>query len=326
MRAQEPQLYQVLQAALQQSGLRHIAVACSGGMDSVALLAGLAQCRQQFPDLRLRCLHLNFGLRGDESDGDEEFVRAMAERFDIPVVVKRLPTGAVDERGSESVQEWARRVRYEWFASVRGAGEWIALGHHKDDWIETILFRMLRATHIGQVVGMSECYAGFWRPFLSLTRDNIALWVTRQELPYRHDSSNDKLIYVRNILRHKTIPDLTPVFPMLGDNLIQVARQMADFSQFAQEQLRQQFKDAQTLAAEDILRLPRTVAYEALAQWLEARGEEKKSKDLLLTIFDHMSSRRNGGWETPHGHLVKLTNGRLFFHVRPQNVASHINN
>ncbi|HNT57545.1 MAG TPA: tRNA lysidine(34) synthetase TilS, partial [Syntrophales bacterium] len=124
-----------------------VGAAVSGGPDSMALLHALLRYRGPAP-FALTVLHLNHGLRGDQSDGDEAFVRAHAADLGLPFLAKRVPVGEIRGKRKGTLEELGREERYRFFEEAAGSEglQKIALGHHRDDQAETILMNVLRGS------------------------------------------------------------------------------------------------------------------------------------------------------------------------------------
>ena len=182
-----------------------IGVAVSGGADSVVLLHVLHSLRNSF-DLSLTVLHVNHQLRGPESDGDEAFVRGLADSLRLAVIVEQGPVPAGNQ------EQEARRVRQRFFRSARTTHslQRIALGHTRTDQAETILLRFLRGTGLTGLAGMMPVTAsGLIRPLLSLSRAEVHDFARVSGLTWREDSSNQDHRFRRNHLRLVTIPRLS---------------------------------------------------------------------------------------------------------------------
>ncbi|HEY1683255.1 MAG TPA: tRNA lysidine(34) synthetase TilS [Tepidisphaeraceae bacterium] len=185
------------------------AVACSGGADSTALVFLL---RERRPELELRLVHLNHQLRGEESDVDEEFVRGLAKRFDLPATIARREQleKRIDNRLRNKSARF-RAMRRELFAeTVEKHGlDGVILAHHADDQAETILQRLLRGAGVRSLRGMSvrsvQQVAGqrlaIFRPALDMPCAELRNFLIARSETWREDSSNQSNIYLRNRLR-----------------------------------------------------------------------------------------------------------------------------
>jgi tRNA(Ile)-lysidine synthase len=182
---------------------KKIILACSGGLDSVVLAHLLKQLNFNF------CIaHCNFNLRGDESDGDAEFVAALATQLKVPFYQEAFNTKAFAKDHNISTQMAARELRYEWFEQLRKQIKFdlIATAHHADDVLETVLINLSRGTGIRGLTGIPEETETLIRPLLPFSRDEVLRFAKKAEFFWREDSSNAATDYLRNELRHRVIP------------------------------------------------------------------------------------------------------------------------
>lgn len=191
-----------------------VCLSLSGGADSVFLLHWLIE-----QGYRFRAFHINYQLRGSESDEDEEFCRDLCRRSGVELTIER-----VELKKREGVQSEARYRRMKlWEKHRRGSGRTVyLLGHQMDDHCETILFRLLRGSGWYGLRGIDPriVFANgivVERPLLSLTREEIREELRRRGVEYREDSSNSQLIYERNRLRLGALRFLAEVF---GDHTV----------------------------------------------------------------------------------------------------------
>lgn len=189
-----------------------VLVAVSGGADSMALLHLFARFASDLD--RVKAIHVNHGLRGAESDEDEDFVINTCLELGVECLAVRLPLG--EDVALETSEDKLRRLRYEAIeesANVMGAA-WIAFGHHQDDNIETFLFRLFRGTGLKGLEGIPFCRpvstgqhnCQIVRPLLEVSRHSIVEWLESNQIEYRNDSSNQSNVYLRNRIRNELIP------------------------------------------------------------------------------------------------------------------------
>ncbi|ORJ63050.1 tRNA lysidine(34) synthetase TilS [Geothermobacter hydrogeniphilus] len=209
----EAAVFQQFLAALQgpcrlAAGTR-LVVACSGGADSMALLQLLALAAPAL-DLHLVVAHLDHGLR-PESGEDARFVVAQADRLGLQCFVEREDVAGAAAGGN--LEAVARRVRRSFLRRVaeRTDCSRIALGHHRDDQAETVLFRILRGCGTTGLAAMAPCDPPFLRPLLGFSRDQLRAFLRDRQLAWREDRSNRDLARTRNRLRHQVLPLLSEI-------------------------------------------------------------------------------------------------------------------
>lgn len=196
-----------------------VILAVSGGVDSIVLCELSKQA-----DLDFSIAHCNFSLRGEESERDEAFVRTLGEKYNAGVFVKRFDTAEFAEANHFSIQEAARKLRYDWFEELRketGSAA-ILLAHHADDNIETLLMNFFRGTGLEGLTGMPEVKEGFHciRPMLQMRRKEIEAFAQNNSLQWVEDSSNRSIKYTRNFFRNELIPQLQKNYPQVEENLL----------------------------------------------------------------------------------------------------------
>jgi tRNA(Ile)-lysidine synthase len=202
-----------------------VLTAVSGGMDSV-LLANLLKAA----DFNFAIAHCNFQLRGDESTRDQEFCQHLALQLRVPFHTIKFNTLAFAATEKISTQMAARRLRYDWFEQVRREAGYdvIALAHHQNDAIETILLNLTRGTGIAGLHGIFPKKGALVRPLLFLNRDEIQNIIENTSLPYVEDSSNASAKYARNKIRQEVIPALKQLNPALEQTFEQNLRRFRE--------------------------------------------------------------------------------------------------
>lgn len=212
-----------------------VAVAVSGGADSVALLDCLLKLAVE-QQLQLFVVHVNHMLRGAEADGDAKFVAQLAEQHNLPFTICRLDVGYLAKAMATSKQDAARILRYK--ALEEEAVNWgankIALGHHADDQAETVLLHLLRGAGVEGLTGMQPVREDrYIRPLLAVTREEIEAYCRQNNLNYRTDRSNLEPIYLRNKIRLELMPllqkEYNPALVQGLNRLANIAREENDF-------------------------------------------------------------------------------------------------
>src|SRR5215475_6548235 len=230
--------------ALERIGMRpglNVLVALSGGPDSVALLHVLLELQPRL-GYRLCAAHLNHGLRGTESDRDESFCRDLCTRLGVDFKAAR--TATLDP-SMANLEEEARKQRYEFLnqTAQQSSADYIALAHHADDQAETVMMRMLRGAGVSGISAMAECGPGrLIRPMLTLSRQEIAEYLTAIRADFVIDSSNASATRLRNRVRHELLPLLEHEYvPGVSKRLCGLADEMAALDAFVSRVARTEF-------------------------------------------------------------------------------------
>jgi tRNA(Ile)-lysidine synthase len=198
----------------------HFIIAVSGGIDSVVLAELCYQAQFSFS-----IAHCNFGLRGEESDRDENFVKSLGKKYGAEVLVQHFNTAVYADEHKISIQEAARVLRYTWFEEIRieKKASYVLLAHHANDNIETLLMHLFRGTGLQGLTGIpiqSNLVTKGLRPLLQFTRKEIAAFAESNHLQWVEDSSNQSSKYTRNFFRNELIPSIQNVFPQAEQNLL----------------------------------------------------------------------------------------------------------
>ena len=209
-------------------------LAVSGGMDSVVLCELFSQHQLQFA-----IAHVNFGLRGDESNQDESFVTQLAARFHVPCFVKHVDTAAYAQQYGKSIQLAARELRYAWFEELRSTQGFYAIctAHHLNDSLETVLLNFSKGCGLAGLQGVPLVNGKIIRPLLFASKQQIEQFVKENQIEYREDSSNSSVKYQRNLIRHEVIPVLSKLNPSLETTYAVTKHLLNEASQLVELQL-----------------------------------------------------------------------------------------
>ena len=195
------------------------AVAVSGGIDSSVLCALCAMAKIPF-----FIVHCNFKLRAEESDRDEQFVRSLAKKYNVEILIKEFDTEKYSFEKKCSVQVAARELRYQWFTDLHQQDNniYILLAHHANDDIETLMMNFFRGTGLEGLTGMPSIisYNFCLRPLLNNTRYQIETFAKEHNLEWVEDSSNQSSKYTRNFFRNELMPMLKRAYPNVEANLL----------------------------------------------------------------------------------------------------------
>jgi tRNA(Ile)-lysidine synthase len=211
-----------------------IVVGLSGGSDSVVLLSILN-------DLGYKCLaaHCNFPLRATESDRDEKFAAKFAASLKIPFFKQDFDTRAVAKERRISIEMAARDLRYEWFEELRKNenASVIAVAHHQDDSLETMLLNLIRGTGIKGLTGIKPRNGQLIRPLLCVSKADILQYAKNEKLSFIDDSSNSLPEFTRNKIRLQVLPLLKTLNPSVNEALVQTMYNLNETAKIYEAQI-----------------------------------------------------------------------------------------
>lgn len=205
-----------------------ILVTVSGGVDSVVLLDLLCAM-----EVECGVAHCNFHLRGNESDGDFEFVKNLVKEKGLAFYSKDFDTKKYAEENKISIEMAARDLRYNWFEELREVYnyKYIAVGHHADDVAETVLINLARGTGIHGLSGIKSKLGKIVRPLLPFPRKRILEYAKEYSLDFREDSTNAETDYVRNKIRHQIMPVLEEINPAIRATMTENVQRFREVEQ-----------------------------------------------------------------------------------------------
>ncbi|MBQ0057395.1 MAG: tRNA lysidine(34) synthetase TilS [Bacteroidales bacterium] len=230
-----------------------IIVALSGGSDSVVLLHYLLTHHTPFvaKNTRIIAAHCNFHLRGEESMRDERFCHELCNKLGVEIIVKDFDTRRYMADQHMSLEMAARQLRYDWWDSLakeyeaQGLKVNIAVGHHRDDSIETFLFHIMRGTGIKGLKGIPSSNGRIIRPLIHLSRKDILEYVEHHGLSYVTDSTNMENDVIRNKIRNELIPYMENLNPNARKGIYETILHLQMTDRLADERLDEIFADTQ---------------------------------------------------------------------------------
>ncbi len=211
-----------------------VIAAVSGGADSMALICFLLEIREQF-DLSLYVCHVNHLFRGEDAEGDEEFVRAFCNKHSIPFYLKRCDVALVAKEKGLGFEECGREVRYSFFdETARSIGEnvKIATAHNLGDCAETLIFNIARGASPAALSSIAPKRDNIIRPLIRCSREQIEGYLASIGQDFRTDKTNNDTAYSRNFIRHKVVPllkEVNPAFESAVLNLTEISREQQAF-------------------------------------------------------------------------------------------------
>jgi tRNA(Ile)-lysidine synthase len=279
-----------------------IIVGLSGGADSVVLLSVLHA-------LGYECLaaHCNFRLRGEESDRDERLAAQSAASFSIPFYKRDFDTNSIARERKISIEMAARDLRYEWFDDLRQNlhADAIAVAHHRDDSIETMLLNFIRGTGIAGLTGIKPKNGFIVRPLLCVTKKEILRYADEKAIPYVTDSSNLKDEFTRNKIRLRLIPLLQSLNPGLEASLLHTMEHLNEVEKIYLSHIREAKEkifdnETQTIHIPTLLACP---SPEAIL--FEILKEYGFGKEIIQSVFHALSAQSGKEFYSREYRLIK---------------------
>ncbi len=280
-----------------------VVTALSGGADSVSLLRALKSLEETL-DIRVCACHLNHGLRGEESDSDERFCVELCGKLGVPLETRRVEVGRL-LRPHESVEQAARRIRYEFFEeTLRKFGSGVlATAHTASDNAETVLFNLTRGTGISGLCGIPPVrrLGGKFRvvrPLLYCTRSEVEEYLAGLGQSFVTDKTNLSEDYSRNRIRLNVISELEKINPSLQAVISRMTKIIREDDEFLEELSDRALSDARSGRGWDaaaLARLPKPVKARAVRRILELGGIEPSALRIesATALLERRSARYN---------------------------------
>ncbi|OFX82302.1 MAG: tRNA lysidine(34) synthetase TilS [Bacteroidetes bacterium GWF2_33_16] len=272
----------------------NILLGVSGGIDSIVMFHLF-----RISGFTFGVAHCNFSLRSEESDKDEEFVRRLADNYNIPFYSIRFDTQKIADNEGISIQMAARDLRYEWFEEMRKSEnyDYIAIAHNSDDQIETFLINLTRGTGIKGLSGIKNKSEKVIRPILFASRKEINDFAGKNSFLFREDSSNSSLKYSRNQIRHEIIPALEKVNPNFRKVMIENIQRLKEtehiFNHSIMEKYYRVVKEENHLLFFSIKELKKLDPVETyLHEFIKSYGFSSTQIKDIISVFDSTSGKQ----------------------------------
>ncbi len=268
-----------------------VAVALSGGCDSMALLHYMNDNAQKF-HINLIALNVEHGIRGEESLADTKFVKDYCENAGIPLLLYSVNSLKKAEEEKLSVEQAARILRYECFydAISNKKCDKIATAHHLDDNVESVLFNLFRGTGVKGATGIEKDFDGkIIRPFLEVEKAEIEKYAKENSIPFVTDSTNFLCDYTRNALRLKVIPEIKKLFPKMQSGIMrftEILREDDDYLSSESKKILALLKDKAEIAIPCHPALFSRAAISALKHLGVYKDYEKVHIDATYSLID----------------------------------------
>lgn len=243
-----------------------VVAALSGGADSVSLLHALTELSGEL-GITVSACHVNHHLRGAESDADMHFCEEFCKRLGVELRILEADVASMQQK-HESLEECARRVRYDFFAEVSD-GKKLATAHNSNDCAETVLLNLMRGTGLKGLCGVPPVRGNIIRPLIFCTREEVEEYCQSRGLSWVTDKTNLSTDYTRNKIRHIILPEMLKINGSLFSTMNRMEQSLRDDSDFLDDMARQTLSEAETTVR---LRTPGRGGYLEITASLE-RGE-----------------------------------------------------
>lgn len=270
-------------------------VAVSGGMDSMVLLYALKEL-----GYKLQVAHVNFQLRGEDSNADELLVKTTCEKLGIPVLIKKVDMKLATANYEGSTQMMARTIRYDWFKELLAehAINNLVVAHHANDQSETILQHLTKGSGIAGLRGMLPKNKQVCRPFLCIDKKTIEYLAQELKVPYREDASNASDKYERNKIRHQNIPTLENINPKLHQSIYNTTNYLRGVENIYQSYIQKRLKQLVKRDAADAYLAPAKsfandkFGINLLFEWLSVYGfNSEQMEDIYFQVKNNASGK-----------------------------------
>jgi tRNA(Ile)-lysidine synthase len=292
-------------------------LALSGGVDSMVLAGLLLKSKVEFV-----VAHCNFHLRGEESDGDEKFVRDYCENNDVQCFVKHFDTEKYASENGISIEMAARDLRYAWFEELRQqlGFDKIAVAHHADDQAETFFINLLRGAGLNGLKGMKPQNGVIIRPLLWASREQIHQYALENQIQWREDHTNAESVYLRNKIRNQLLPVFDELHPEARQGLYKSLEHLASENELYRELLNEKLLHVVEQEG-DILKLPYSAfrihhsAFQILFEWLR---QFNFNTDQCHFIFEAMKTGIGNKYFSSNHQLVIGRNELLLSEIKSE--------
>lgn len=273
-----------------------IVVAVSGGPDSVCLLDVLYRLKEKY-NLSLVVAHVNYGLRGKDSELDEKLVKALAKKYSLPIEVLPCDTG---KKSANCSEEKLRNIRYVFFEKIRlkRKADYIAIGHNFNDQAETVIMRILRGTGLKGLSAIKFRNEKIIRPLLNIPRKEILKHLKGNKLAYRIDKTNLETNFTRNKIRNKLLPHLEKNYnPNIQEILYKLSQSVSEDYAFINNFSREWLKSGKNLKVSELVKLHPAIRKEVLRLTIEKhnpnlREIESAHIDEILKVAKSTKNKR----------------------------------
>lgn len=298
-----------------------VVAALSGGADSVSLLYALKELSGEL-GITVSACHINHHLRGEESDSDMRFCEELCGRLGIPLTVREAEVGSMQLK-HESLEECARRVRYDFFAEV-SAGKKLATAHTANDSAETVLLNLMRGTGLKGLCGIPPVRGNIIRPLIYCTRDEVEEYCRSRRLSWVTDKTNLCDDYTRNKVRHIILPEMLKINGSLFSTAARMQKNLREDSEFLEgmaAQALEEFRMPGGYSAAALAALPKPIRSRAIKLIFSAGGIEPSA--LRISTAADILAAGKGKFNPCRGKFFVVRRGVAFVEDAEQHYRKH---
>lgn len=227
-----------------------LVIALSGGQDSMCLFDVFYKLQSEL-NYKLMAVHVNHGIRENEADRDEVFVKDYCDKFHIELIIKRIDAISYAKENNLTLEEAARKLRYdaleaEWKKiSIKNTDNnvYILVAHHEKDQVETIVHNIIRGTGIKGLIGMKKVNGNILRPLLDIKKEDIEKYIYKYNIPYVSDSTNDDIAYTRNYIRKEIIDKFSNLNQKAYEHIIELSNMSSEINDFLEKESKKVLED-----------------------------------------------------------------------------------
>lgn len=297
----------------------NVVVGVSGGADSMVLLHLLLQARQDV-DFNLVVLHVEHGIRGEESKHDANFVKQFCEENNIECKIVHTQILELAKKQKSTVEQCARDFRYDQFNQYISQGYKCFLAHNKTDNVETILMHIFRGSGIDGARGIVY-REGLYRPLIEYTKNQILEYANNNNIKFVVDSTNDDTKYTRNFVRNELLPRIEQIYPSAINNIIKFANYCSQCEQFICEQLDDEWfekKDGCEYLSRKAFLQNKIISAKAIKYAYNLCGEyaDLESKHINIILEFEKMCKNGSTSNLPHNIVAELRQDAIIFYKK----------
>lgn len=298
-----------------------VVAALSGGADSVSLVFALKQLSSRL-GITVAACHFNHHIRGAESDRDMRFCEELCRQLEIPLTVKEADVPSM-RRKHESLEECARRARYDFFAEV-SRGKCLATAHNANDCAETMLLNLMRGTGLKGLCGIPPVRGNIIRPLIYCTRAEVEDFCRSNGLTWVTDSTNLSADYTRNRVRQIILPEMLKINGSLYSTMIRAENNLREDSDFLEGMAAEALEASKCpggFRADDLAKLPKPLQSRAIKRIFAQGGIEPSA--LRINTAAEILAAGKGKFNPCRGKFFTVKRGVAFVEEAEQHYRKH---